>query len=155
MKIINAVTGEKIIVDDDDFAMLKKMRWHIQHRGYRQFAMTLLYENGIADYHRMEKLILNPSKHDKIWHKSNNSLDNRRCNLDHKIAEIVDPHKAPWLYTRNGNWHARIKTYGKTYLLGSYDTEQEASEAYQYAVETGDYKFENNEKLRQRWKNNV
>ena len=71
--VIIAINGDRILVDQDNYAAYSKLRWSTSS-GY---ARTGSRESE-AYMHRM---IMNPEKGMQIDHISGNTLDNRRCNL--------------------------------------------------------------------------
>ncbi|WP_170208817.1 HNH endonuclease [Micromonospora pisi] len=70
-------------------------------------------------------------------HRSGNRLDNRRSNLrvvnpSGSSQNVAGRGKSKYRGvhpTRSGRWIARVKFRGKTYMCGTYDSEQTAAEA--------------------------
>lgn len=73
---IHTKKGDIIIIDRDDFDLVKKYCWHVNYQGY---AMTQIDKKKIL----MHRLLLNilDDKDILIDHKNRNRLDNRKSNL--------------------------------------------------------------------------
>ena len=75
MREILLTSGEKAIVDDEDYEMLTKFSqfWRLSGR------YVICVKNGKLV--RMHRLIMNPSDDEIVDHKNGDTLDNRRENL--------------------------------------------------------------------------
>lgn len=85
MKIINAVTGEEILVDDALYEVLSRKRWYIQRgksKGSTRYARC--YHKGEHLY--MHRLIMGEPHGFSVDHLDEDGLNNQRANL-----EIVTP----------------------------------------------------------------
>lgn len=77
MKEINMATGEIILVDDDDFDKLNKIKWHNHHNYARHSYRVKDKVHTIF----MHVLIMMPSKGMRVDHIDGNRLNNTRSNL--------------------------------------------------------------------------
>ncbi|AYP68315.1 putative NHN endonuclease [Bacillus phage vB_BcoS-136] len=75
MKEIILTTGQKTIVDKEDYDMLTKFSqyWRLSGR-----YVICVKEGRVV---RMHRLIMNPKDNEIVDHKNNNTLDNRKSNL--------------------------------------------------------------------------
>jgi hypothetical protein len=83
MKKIPLTQGYFAIVDDSDFDMLNRVKWHA-NKGHNTFyaQRSVLQENGKWKNVQMHRVIL--GVHDpkiQVDHINGDGLDNRRCNL--------------------------------------------------------------------------
>ena len=138
MKEIKLTKGFVAIVDDEDFKELSKHKWYYHNMGYavrkirigRKAASLLLH---VAIMGKIDGL--------EIDHVNGDKLDNRRENLRHvthqqniqnqrPIRGGMSRYKGVHWHKANKNWISSIRTDGKVYHLGCYDSEQEAALAY-------------------------
>jgi len=129
--------GMVALVDDTDFEDLNKYKWSVNASGIWFYAVRVENNNKIW----MHRVILNPQKDEFVDHVNCNGLDNTRSNLRicshsknmanrRKIALATSNFKGVGYYPNMGKWRARIRSNGKMYSLGLYDTEKEAAMAY-------------------------
>ena len=126
-KLISTIDRGKILCGDEVGSF--------NAAGYRQFSVY-----GKHYYtHRVVWELHNGSIPEgmEIDHINRNKADNRIENLrvvNRLENSINQDHKGCWLH-KGGKWTAQIKRYGKRTHLGVFDTEAEASAAYQKAKE--------------------
>jgi hypothetical protein len=139
-------------VDDEDYEILSKYRWHLHSHGYFQ---TDFRENGKRYRFYLHRLIMNCPKgmfidhidHDVTNNQKNNlrictkqqNQQNRKRNIDNKsstkykgvyyIVTMYDNRKKK-RYKCKKPWRSKIGIGNKYYHLGSYYTEIEAAIAY-------------------------
>lgn len=127
------------MVDNEDYELLKKFKWHLQSGGYARSC-----NKGNAVY--MHRLVLGLSKDSKSLadHINGNKLDNRRCNLrisdrtgNARNCSISKNNKCGYkgvseIVGRN-RWQANIVVNREQIYLGCFKTPQDASEAYKVA----------------------
>lgn len=129
--------GLVALVDDEDYPILVKYKWYLLKLRKNRYAMADTGGKTI----RMHRLVLQ----DKIPegfvtdHIDGNGLNNQKSNL--RIASKQQnlynrkPQSANSIYKglqqlRSGNWTARIKFKGVTYILGTFVREEDAAHAY-------------------------
>lgn len=78
MKVIVAVSGDEVLVDDADFDALCQMPWYIQKHGLTRYAKTVL--DGKQVY--MHRLIMGNPEGMVVDHLDRNGLNNQRSNLE-------------------------------------------------------------------------
>lgn len=124
-----------MLCDIEDWKMLKGKYWSVNADGY---AVT----GGKMFFH---KKVTNTTS-EIIDHINMNKLDNRKCNLriaDKKINSInrglqsnnTTGYKGVYCDKRYGTWNARVTVSGKTILLGTFPTKEEAIAARQVGEE--------------------
>lgn len=112
--------------------------------GYRIVRITLNKAQGLFKVHRLIFLMHHGYLPCVVDHKdgdsTNNRIDNLRessvqqnsCNLKLNINN-TSGYKGVQL-ARNGFWRSSIKSQGKWYYLGAYETKEEAAHAYNLAA---------------------
>ena len=139
MKEIILSRGEFALVDDEDYEWLNQWKWYKNNDGYATRCAWI--GHGYIRYY-MHRVIMNTPKGMFTDHINQNRLDNRRSNLrvcnlvqnlanrpknitNHSGAKGVSWHKC------RKKWDAQIKYCGKYIHIGSFDSLEEASKAYQ------------------------
>jgi hypothetical protein len=136
MKEIDLPNGVVVIVDDEDYAWLSTMRWHLNTQGY---AARKVGRNGTMLMHR---LILGLEKGDERRgdHIDGNRLDNRRANL--RTCTHAENNRNRRTQANNSTgyrgvskasattFRAQIKMDGVKIYLGAFSTAEEAHQAY-------------------------
>ena len=135
MKFIPLTQGKVAFVDDADYPMVSKYRWHVNRVGNRWYAMRNVYDNGSRTKLRMHNVILQVSARKEVDHKNHDGLDNRRVNL--RAASRSDNnangrqkigrsgYRGVWPSGRR--WAAHIQRDGKRHYLGMFKTAEEAA----------------------------
>lgn len=136
MKVLLAQSGEKILVSDRDFPLLRKFNWFLDTNGYP-------YTRAV-----ITKFILDPRRDRVRDHRNDDKLDNRRRNLQlitqAQNIQKARPSKAASKSSRfrGVSWHKAMKQWRATLSfrkrgqkkkqisLGYYDSEQAAAKAY-------------------------
>jgi hypothetical protein len=142
-------------VDDDDFAALSRLRWHLHPDGY---AVHSTFVNRIRGTVLMSRVILWTPPGLEVDHINGDRLDNRRSNLRRATkaqnkwnADNGDP---VWRGVRKNTyantWSASIRVNGVKKYLGSFKTKPEAKAAYDRAAleHHGPFAFSNRRKLK-------
>jgi len=81
MKKIKLSQGKVTLVDDEDFDLLSKYRWHY-HTGCRcEYARRSTWKDGKVGTIYMHQMIINTPPGLETDHINGNKLDNRRENL--------------------------------------------------------------------------
>ena len=122
----------------------KEERWNEMkfkpYKGYLRNMIKINKKNKSLPYHRLVYKIHNPdwdmfdsSTDNSIDHINGNSLDNRIENLrvvTHQGNQHNQVRAKGYSLTRSGRYGAHIKLNNKKIHLGTYDTEDEARQAY-------------------------
>jgi hypothetical protein len=137
MGTIYLVSGEPVLVDDDDYDRLSRYRWYFTG-GYA----TRYYKRRFIMMHR-DILPAPPGK--EVDHINGNRLDNRRCNL--RLAtrtqncfnrgparNSATGYKGVSVRREDGLYVAYFKMERHRSYLGSYKTAEEAAKAYDCAA---------------------
>lgn len=137
--------GLKTIVDDSD-AHLSRYKWYLSAGGY---AMHGHWNNKKTHKIFMHHAILGrPLNGFVVDHMDGNKLNNTRNNLrivshrenDQNKNKLMKTSKYSGVcfYNKHGNinkpWKSSIRIEGKSIWLGSFETEEKASYAYQEAL---------------------
>lgn len=136
MKTIKLSKGKAAVVDDCDFEWLSKGTWHINSNGYAQGRLC-----GVRGY--MHRFILGLEPGEECDHINRSKLDNRRNNLRRcsrrenqcNLPDKPNKHGFPGVTYRKQNqkYVARLRVHGVKCHLGTFDTAEEASAAYEAA----------------------
>jgi hypothetical protein len=141
--------GKFILVDNDDFPLLSRYRWHF---GSDAVAFTRIA--GRKDKMPVHRLIMNPRKDLEVDHINGNKLDNQKSNLricthgqngkNHKLNKNnTSGYKGvSWSKTRK-KWESYIKVNYKRIKLGFYDDKKQAALAYNTAAQKHFKEFAN------------
>lgn len=128
----------------------KKEKWNdivirLNNKGYLIFNLTINNKYTTTSYHRLVYKFHHPdwniedsSTNNCIDHINGNRLDNRIANL-----RVVTHQENQWNQTKakgyykrpNGKYQAYIRLNDNSIIIGTYDTEQEAHQAYLQAKE--------------------
>ena len=153
MKEIVAFGGHIVIVDDEDYELFSRYKWHLTN-GY---AIRHRNENGKhVGWHLMHRDIMHANTEQQIDHINHNKLDNRKENLRFATVRQNGCNQLPqtgcsskykgvcWSKWAN-KWQAQIKNKGRRIYLGLYDTEERAAQAYNLAAKNffGEYAYLN------------
>lgn len=141
MKKIFTYGGHEVLVDNEDYKLLKRHSWHRERNGYACTAVKV----GVGKWQKvkMHRLILGKDSFKnglETDHKNGNRLDNRKSNLrvcSH--AENMMNKKTyknsksgyPGVHQRkeNGRWRAYINVLGRRVYLGGFDSFEQAKMA--------------------------
>lgn len=134
---------QTILIDDQDLPLLGGLTVCVQHVGRRtkRFYAVLVYPGRkLRKLHRVILGITDPKV--LVDHINGNTLDNRRCNLritdsqgnrlnTRKMAgSSASKYIGVYFEVGRGKWVAKLKSKGKTYFGGRYETEEAAAIAY-------------------------
>jgi hypothetical protein len=138
MKIIPIFPYDKgffTIVDDEDYIILKNIRWYLFNNNGK------LYAEGMVDSKkvRIHSFIVNPPKGSQVDHKDGNGLNNCKSNLRACTQQQNNFNRKKYkinttgfkgVYRNHNRFVARINANKKQINLGNYVTAQEAAIAY-------------------------
>ncbi len=135
MKYIILKDGQKAEVDDEDYDMLSKFKWHCLNGYAKSFS-----ERHILAMHR---LVTHAQKGLEVDHLNGNRLDNRRSNLRVCTKSVnLQSRKLPKNNTSGYRgvffqpksifhpWHTHIAFNKKIIYVGSYTNKKDAALAY-------------------------
>jgi len=126
-----------VLLDFDDFPIIHRYQWSVGTHGYATTG------SGIGQL-LMHRLLMNANADVVVDHINRDKLDNRRCNL-----RVCSPHencfnRAAQCNNKRGyrgvcsnitgKWIAQIVHNGHPTYLGSYNTAEEAANAYDSAA---------------------
>ena len=135
------------LVDDEDFERLNQFKWQLQknrntYYTWRHLPMIGGYRPPHILMHH--ELIGKPSKGFVNDHRDGNGLNNQRNNLRHVTirgngqnlihGKRYSQYPGVCWHKKQKQWVAMIRINGPQKWLGSFDTEYEAFEAYEQAV---------------------
>lgn len=132
MKAIELTKGKFALIDDEDFDLVSKFKWHVS--GCKNYAISGRREKLI----RMHNLIFGKMKVDHI---NGDGLDNRRENLrkctnsqnmanSKKRIGTSSKYKGVCWCKRENKWSAYIYTNKKRKSLGYFKNQKDAAKAY-------------------------
>jgi hypothetical protein len=135
---------KEILVDLDDFHRINQeipgriyVRYHPHTKDF--YAQ---YRDGYKKQ-QLHQFIMNFPTGWMIDHRNHHSLDNRKCNLrmadsrlnqQNRKSQGVSKYPGVVWYKRDQKWKAQIHYESKTYHIGYYEFEEDASAAYQKAL---------------------
>lgn len=143
---IRTSKGEIILVDDEDYALLKHNVWHLSNgyaaRRKKKLEPPLGEKRAFIYMHR--EIIKCPLGFN-IDHINHNRSDNRKINLrvctkSQNQANRLKKKKASSIYKgvcwnkNRGMWQTSIKVNNSPFLVGLFNTEKEAALAYNKAA---------------------
>jgi hypothetical protein len=152
------------LIDNEDFALVSRFRWYAarsEEKGglARWYAQTCFRDPKTGGWktHQLHRLIMGNPRGKKVDHRSNDGLDNRRCNLrvctDGQNAmnarkqgrQTSSRYKGVSWNKRRECWVARIRKGKKGYFLGWFRDEQDAAVMYDVAAQLffGEYAWLN------------
>jgi len=135
---IRLTQGKMAIVDDEDYGMLRRYKWHFMppRKGISGTGYASSGQHGTTRYmHRV--IMLSPPKGLDVDHINGDGLDNRRENLRviphqqncasrHRLNQRNSSGKAGVYFERGtGRWRAYIDN-GRRIWLGRFTTKDEA-----------------------------
>lgn len=118
--------GKFSLVDFDDAIKVNEHKWQMHNKGYACKGSQFL----------LHRFILNAKKGEEIDHVNLNKLDNRKSNLrivSHRNNCQNRRAKGWILEKRTGKFYSQIKVGHKRIHLGTFETKDEAIEAYNNA----------------------
>ena len=147
MKEIKLTQGKVALIDDADFELVSKYKWHAHFDGYNWYARTNPIQEGKRSLLLMHRLILGLERGDKRQgeHIHHNGLDNRRkeiriCNhqqnhFNRKSNKNTTSHfKGVHWHSKIGKWIAQFKKKKSVHYLGCWELEEVAALAYDIAA---------------------
>lgn len=139
--------GHEVLVDEDDYEVLAKLKWHASaNRNGNVYACRDVKIDGIKMRLKMHRVIMDAPSDLLVDHINHNSLDNRKSNL--RICTKSENMRnrsgacrgasSSYLgvaWCAEGNcWQVGINVDGKRRALGRYNSEIEAAKVYDRAA---------------------
>ena len=135
-KTIELTQGKQTIVDDDDYDYLSSFKWFAHKESYTFYA----YRKKNGKMLSMQNVIMNPESGLVVDHINRNGLDNCRENLRVVTRSVNSRNMKIRIDNTTGHtgvviiqskkWVARKKFDGRNYYIGTFETFEEACEAY-------------------------
>lgn len=152
MKFIDVSTPKHknlyAVVDDEDFHLVSGFKWSAEKKKNVIYAARGEWSGGVQKTVRMHQQIMGTSGNGRslhVDHVDGNGLNNTRLNL--RIASQTQntwntpkrrgetsKYKGVSRHSQNNSWTAYIKFKGAHINLGSFDSEEIAASAYNYAA---------------------
>lgn len=143
MKAIPLTQGQVALVDDEDFEWLNRWKWYALDRGrtFHARRTVRIGEKRNAKNVWMHREILRTPQGMYTDHKDCNGLNNQKSNLractsresamNRRASVKTTSHLKGAKYKKESNrWNAGIMVNKKSIWLGSFDTQDEAHQAY-------------------------
>lgn len=128
-----------VIVDDEDYELLTKHKWHIQ---------IISKIPRVARFAYLHREILMPPPGYQVDHANGNSLDFRKCNLrvctSEQNAQNRRPSKSGSSKYKGVIWNKAVKRWQahcRRKCLGRFNNEIEAARAYDTAADAAYAEF--------------
>ncbi len=148
VKEIPLTQGKVALVDDADYEWLSQWRWHYSPDGCTGYARRTKsrQERDKPTIPRMHRIILSAPSDMEVDHINGDGLDNRRCNLRlctktenrrnkrKQKGNYSSSHKGVRWSPERHKWKAQIQVDHKQHVLGCFNTELKAAEAYNEAA---------------------
>lgn len=144
MKKVPLTQGYEAIVDDDDYEIVSRYKWHTHITRDGRIYANRKGPKGKAPI-SMHRFLMSALKGQMVDHKNTDGLDNRRENLRFCTRSQNQWNQKPVNYgtskykgvcrsTTPGKWRAYIRVNDRGRSLGAYWTEEEAAKAYDEAA---------------------
>lgn len=144
MKEIILNTGQKVLVDDDDFPEISKYKWLYLANG-TGYACRFLNENGKTSCVLMRREIINVKNDYHVDHIDGNGLNNLKENLricshqqnqqnKRKSKNNTSGFKGVYWNKEKQKWVSRITVLKRRIFLGYFDSIEKVAHAYDEAV---------------------
>jgi len=138
MKEIQLTHGMSTLVDEEDYILLNKYKWHVKRSHNTYYAMRKPYKSHIILMHRV---ILGVPDNLEADHIDGNGLDNRKKNLRivthrensqnrHQLKKKTSRFTGVDWYKSRGKWRAQIRMGGNSKHLGLFSCEEDARLVY-------------------------
>ncbi len=143
---IELTKGKKVIIDDEDYILISRYKWHTLKTNVNYYAATNIGGRKNRKYILMHRLIMHANDERDVDHINYNGLDNRKINLrlcsrknnirrkNKCIKPCSSQYKGVWWRKDTKKWAAEITVDGKKIALGCFMNEIEAAQAYNHAA---------------------
>ena len=145
MKKIELTQGKTTLVDDEDYEMLSKFKWHAIKQRNTYYASRALLEKQprpakIGMHRELMKLELTSNPDKQVDHIDGDGLNNQKLNLrlvtkrgNQQNNHIKKTSRFCGVYWNkaSGKWHVQIKINGKVRYIGQFIDENLAAKEYE------------------------
>lgn len=139
---VEMVGGREVKIDAEDLSLFLACPWNIHSSEPNRFYLSCRINGKRAYFHR---LAIGAPPGREVDHVNGDTLDNRRSNLRlctstenkrNQTASRSTPsgYKGVSLSHKSKPWRANITVCGRQYLLGNFETKEEAARAYNDAA---------------------
>jgi hypothetical protein len=140
LKKLELLSGEEVILDDEDYERFKNVSWRMHSGGY---AVRSAYINKKNLSIRMHREIVGAKPGEYVDHINLNKLDNRRSNLriatnaqnawnQSKRPDNTSGYKGVGFRKDKNKYRAEIKKDYRSYHLGYFDNKHDAARMYNF-----------------------
>jgi hypothetical protein len=158
---LQSTNGFTYQIDEDDLSVAQSRKWcvHTPKKGKYKYVVSVDRKGPPPTMKYIHRIIAGAKPGDLVDHISGDTLDNRRSNLrisnqrlnqgnQRRIRGVV-PFKG--VTFERGKYRSRIRSGGKKLNLGSYNTPEEAAQAYAVAAKKifGDHAFTNFDSMKE------
>ena len=141
IKLIQALSGHHIIVDEQDFDEVSKFNWSIGSNGYPKRQFRQKGKNNTVYLHRF---LMSPKSDEHIDHADGDKTNASRANLrlcnrcqnlsNQKLSKRnTSGFKGVWLH-KHGLWAAEVISKGERVYLKYFKSKEDAAHAYDTAA---------------------
>lgn len=140
VKEIPLTQGKVALVDDEDFNLVKKFKWHAwKNHNWSWYARRSTTYGEIS----MHRLITDTPSGMEVDHINGDGLDNRRSNLRictrannsrNRIKAIGKTSNFKGITLARGKWQSSIRVEDTLIYLGRFESEVQAALAYDTAA---------------------
>lgn len=117
--------GAVALVDAADWPLVQRYRWYLRiESNHWVYARGIRRVNGKTEWVMLHRLLMQPPRGQRVYHRSGNGLDNRRANL--RLGARTTG--VSW-NSKLGKWRAFSRIDGKYRSLGHFVTKDEAVNA--------------------------
>lgn len=143
MKQIHLGNNIYTVVDDEDFALLKRYTWRLQKTRWNMYAKACVDGSSVL----LHRLVMAAPCNIEVDHKDRDGLNNTKANLrlcsstqnkyNTKVrCDNKTGYKGVYYNKRDNKYYAMIKPpENRRWYLGGYDSPEEAARAYNVAAE--------------------
>jgi hypothetical protein len=149
--IVPLTQNQEAIIDIVDLVKVAGKNWNAHYDPHTKGYYVRGYRNG--QRLNLHWLIANPENGMQVDHRNGNSLDNRRTNLRIVTLHQNEKNKKHYANSKSGlkgvyvtsngmRWMGQIRVDSELIYLGTFDSPEEAYEAYKKAAEKyfGEYR---------------
>lgn len=137
MKCIPLTRGLSALIDDVDFELVSKHRWHARAVKNRSYASSKINGKNVS----LHAYLLTPPQNSDIDHIDGNGLNNQRFNLricshmenmanQKQHRDSKSPYKGIWRAQHCDRWAVQLVYRGRKLYLGLFKDPIEAAKAY-------------------------